>query len=232
MGWKSVAMTPGICVYMYSICTVYVQYICTVYVQYIYIIYIYIIHIQCEKTHTDTHSPVGTFFDRWSPAKLSTNRSSPGPPVPMLQHSVHCVASLRVAVAGPENGARRRSMGFNQAKTYEIATLLESQIKWIWTWFFLLECMETGKYVVFHTVSRSPSKQEIAFGKCILCRIEIPLLEYGVWEILIVVIFVQFHRVLLSLLSMYIATDKHLEHHLENFFQNRHSGDVLSMKSL
>ena len=114
--------------YMYSICTVYMYSICTVY---IYNIYIYIIHIQCEKTHTDTHSPVGTFFDRWSPAKLSTNRSSPGPPVPMLQHSVHCVASLRVAVAGPENGARRRSMGFNQAKTYEIATLLESQIKWI-----------------------------------------------------------------------------------------------------
>ena len=100
---------------------------------YIYIIYIYIyiIHIQCEKTHTDTHSPVGTFFDRWSPAKLSTNRSSPGPPVPMLQPlgALRCVS--KGAVAGPENGARRRSMGFNQAKTYEIATLLESQIKWI-----------------------------------------------------------------------------------------------------
>ena len=29
-----------------------------------------------------------------------------------------------------------------------------------------------------------------------------------------------------------IATDKHLEHHLEKKIQNRHSGDVLSMKSL
>ena len=31
---------------------------------------------------------------------------------------------------------------------------------------------------------------------------------------------------------VYIATDKHLEHHLEKKSENRHSGDVLSIKSL
>ena len=31
---------------------------------------------------------------------------------------------------------------------------------------------------------------------------------------------------------LYIATDKYLEHHLEKKYENRHSGDVLSMKSL
>ena len=30
----------------------------------------------------------------------------------------------------------------------------------------------------------------------------------------------------------YIATDKYLEHHLEKNSENRHSGDVLSIKSL
>ena len=31
---------------------------------------------------------------------------------------------------------------------------------------------------------------------------------------------------------LYIATDKYLEHHLEKKSENRHSGDVLSIKSL
>jgi hypothetical protein len=55
-----------------------------------------------------------------------------------------------------------RSMGFNQAKTYEIAlniTGIPNKVDL--NMIFLLEFMETGKYVVFHIVSRNPSKQEI-----------------------------------------------------------------------
>ena len=40
--------------------------------------------------------------------------------------------------------------------------------------------METGKYVVFLIVARNSSKQEIAFGKSIMCKIEISLMGYGV----------------------------------------------------
>ena len=37
---------------------------------------------------------------------------------------------------------------------------------------------------------------------------------------------------LTPLTFLYIATDKYLEHHLEKKSENRHSGDVLSIKSL
>ena len=45
-------------------------------------------------------------------------------------------------------------------------------------------------------------------------------------------VYVYVHTYMYIYVYIYIATDKHLEHHLEKKSENRHSGDVLSIKSL